>query len=352
MLSARDISKTVGDFALRKISLDVEVGEYFVLLGASGAGKTILLEMIAGLLELDEGNVLLDGENITQRSIQHRGVALVYQEKALFPHLTVFGNIAYGLKCSGMNSAAIKKKVKTLAEEMGVSTLLDRLPHTLSGGEGQRVALARALARGPKCLLLDEPLSSLDARARGELRALLRQVNRHGQTILHVTHDYEEAVSLASRIAIMEDGAVVQTGTPDEVFRHPRSDFVAGFVGIRNFIKGELNYEDGTGQLGEFRTGGPVFHVLTDAPAGAGYVMLRTEDITISLDKLSTSARNAFEGRIVDIARAKLGVEVSVDIGIEVSVTVTSDSVDSLGLECGKSVWVNFKASAAKFFGE
>ena len=349
MLSVRNITKRLGDFAVRDVSFDVAEGEYFVLLGASGVGKTVLLETIAGLLDPEAGQILLDGRDITGERIQKRGIALVYQDHALFPHLPVRGNIAYGLRCRTLSRRQVAACTGMLAEQVGVGHLLDRGTETLSGGEAQRVALARALGTGPRCLLLDEPLSALDTKSRAQMRSLLRKLNRCGHTLLHVTHDYEEAISLASRVAIMEAGRIAQVGTPDEVFRHPKSEFVARFIGIRNFFQGHLRYPAGDGELGEFVTAGPVFHVLVEAPPGPGYLMLRSENITVANARPETSARNTFVGVIADMAPGRLGVEVSVDVGVEISALVTAASVAKLNLACGKEVCVSFKASAAKF---
>ena len=181
------------------------------------------------------------------------------------------------------------------------------------------------------------------------MRSLLRSINRNGQTILHVTHDYEEAVSLASRVAVMDDGQIVQIGEPADVFRHPRSKFVASFIGIKNFFRGDLQHANGGGDLAEFLTDGPAFRVLTDAADGRGYLMVRSEDVIVSAARPDTSARNEFEGVVVDIAPARVGVEVVVDIGVEIASLVSAESVDRLALACGEKTWVSFKASAARF---
>ncbi|MFH1731140.1 MAG: ABC transporter ATP-binding protein [Planctomycetota bacterium] len=350
MLSVRHLEKDLGRFAFRNVSFEVQAGEYFALLGASGAGKTVLLETIAGLMTPDSGTIFLAGREITCEKIQTRGLALVYQDQSLFPHLTVRQNIAYGLRCRKIARAAARRRVAGLAEDVGVTHLLDQKPETLSGGEAQRVALGRALATEPSCLLLDEPISALDAGSRAGMRALLRGLNRRGLTIVHVTHDYEEAVSLASRVAIMERGKIAQVGTPDEVLHRPESEFVARFVGVRNFFKGNLtapaNAED---EPAEFAAAGLTFAVVTDAESGPGVLLLRSEDITVSNVRSESSARNAFEGTITDIAPAGHGVEVLVDIGVQMSAMITSASVRTLGLERGRKVWMSFKATAGKF---
>jgi len=354
MLSVRQISKSLGDLVIKDISFDVQPGQYFVLLGASGVGKSILLETIAGLIRPNAGQIFLDGKDVTNERIQERNIALVFQDSTLFPHMTVYDNIAYPLRCRRLKNYRISERVARLAEDFAVGRLLQRKPQTLSGGETQRVCLARAVASEPRCMLLDEPISSLDVKSRPQMRALLRKISAQGQAIVHVTHDYTEAASLGTHIAVMEKGRIAQAGTVQEVFQRPKSEFVARFVGIRNFFKGQLK-ETGERQADSrrFSTNGLDFFVLTDSPAGSGYVMVRSEDVTIGRAASQTSARNNSEGVIVDIVPAGRGIEVIVDIGLkrslEIAALVTAESVRVLELQCGKKVWVSFKASAAKY---
>ncbi len=345
MLRVEGLSKRLGDFAVADVTFDVGQGDYFVLLGASGVGKTILLEAITGITPADAGRVLLGGRDITREPIQKRNIGLVFQDQALFPHMTVGQNIAYGLKSTGSGRGYTNHRVREIARDLEITSLLDRRPRTLSGGEGQRVALARALVTDPECLLLDEPLSSLDVGARSGMRALLRGLNRGGLTMMHVTHDFEEAISLATRIGVMEFGTVVQTGSPDEIFKRPTSEFVARFIGIRNFFPGVLV----KGSESVFRFSGISLSLLTDAEEGEGYIIIGSEDVVISLEPPKTSARNMFAGMIKDVFPVRLGVEVIVDIGVEMAALVTKESVEGLGLECGKRVWVSVKASAVRF---
>ncbi|MHC4117666.1 MAG: ABC transporter ATP-binding protein [Planctomycetota bacterium] len=357
MLSVRGISKTYPGFGMKDVSFDVQDGEYFVLLGRTGMGKSVLLEIIAGLISPDSGNVLLDGRDITREKMQNRRISLVFQSSALFPHMSVFDNVAYPLRWCGKTKSQVNQRVARLAEDFGIGHLLKARPQTLSGGESQRVSLARAVASEPRCLLLDEPLSSLDATSRPEIRTLLRKISANGQLIVHVTHDYTEAVSLSTHIAVMEDGGIAQIGTVEEIFQHPKSHFIARFVGIRNFFKGRLEAPAG-GETGlkHFSTDGLSFSVLTESRAGPGSVMVRSEDVTIANAAESTSARNNFEGPIVDIAPVGGGVEVIVDLGrgksLEIAALITNEAVSALELRSGKKVWVTFKAAAAKFIEE
>ncbi len=350
MLCVRDLGKDLHDFAVRGVSFDVEDGEYFVLLGASGVGKTVLLELLAGLTMPDEGRILWDGQDITYERIQHRRMGLVYQDQALFPHMTVHQNIAFGLRASKMRPAALRERVAELAANVNISDMLHRYPGTLSGGESQRAALARTLATQPRCLLLDEPLSSLDTQSRSDLQALLRSLNRSGYTVIHVTHEYKEAMALASRVAIMENGTVTQVGTPGEVFHHPKSEFVARFVGIRNCFEGRLEAcADGSGAMSQFVAGGLTFQVHSDAPSGVGFLVFRSEDLVVSASRQDLSAQNCFPGTVIDMAPARLGSELIIDIGMKVAALVSSESVQRLGLECGKDIWVGLEALAAQY---
>jgi molybdate/tungstate transport system ATP-binding protein len=350
MLSIRHLCMQMGGFKLNDLSFNVDQGDYFVLLGASGVGKTLLLETLAGIIPVESGSIFWGTEEFTNTRIQMRRMGLVYQDRALFPHLNVFHNILYGASNPGKSRKEMKIFARALAEDVGVGDLLHRYPDTLSGGEAQRVSLARALATTPRCLLLDEPLSALDPQARTELRALLRKIHRKGQTIIHVTHDYEEALSLATRVGIMEKGTIVQTGNPTEVFQHPSSEFVARFTGIRNVFPVTLEVsaspppELSIAVLNNLR-----IQVLSDATAGPGILLIRSEDIILSSQRTESSARNCFSGSIKDIVPVRLGLEVYVDIGVEMAVLITRDSALKLNLQSGNEVWLSFKASAARF---
>jgi len=350
MLCVRDIGKGLQDFTLHGISFVVEDGDYFVLLGASGVGKTVLLELLAGLTTPDSGQILWDGQDITDERIQHRRMGLVYQDQALFPHMTVHQNIAFGLRPKKLRPAVLRVRVEELAADVNVSDLLHRYPGTLSGGESQRVALARTLATQPRCLLLDEPLSSLDTQSRSDLQALLRSLHRDGYTVIHVTHEYKEAMALASRVAIMEKGTVTQVGTPSDVFHHPKSEFVARFVGIRNSFEGRLEAPaDVNGALSQFVTEGITFEVQSDASSGTGFLVFRSEDLVVSQTREDSGAQNCFPGTVIDMAPARLGAELSIDIGVKLTALVTTEAVQRLGVERGRDVWVSLHASAARY---
>ncbi|PCJ51579.1 MAG: ABC transporter [Candidatus Hydrogenedentota bacterium] len=350
MLSVDNLKIRGGDFQLHDISFQVAQGEYLVLLGASGAGKTLLLESLAGLHPVDSGDITVDSKNCTTIHTSIRGLTLAFQDGLLFPHMNVRENIAFPLKAAGLSRQDQQNRIEQLTNDTGTTNLLNRKPATLSGGEIQRVALARALAASPDVLLLDEPLVSLDSHARTELRSVLRRIHDSGQTILHVTHDYDEALSLANRIAVLEHGTLTQIGTPDEIFQHPKSEFVARFAGIRNFFRGVLDFpQDDAPQQGRFIADKLECTILTDASPGAGCLILPSEEISLFNKKPEGSARNVFRGTIKEIIPARLGMEVIVDIDVDLAALVTASSVAQLELETGKEIWVTYKATAGRF---
>ena len=347
MLTLEKISKNFHGFTLNAVSFTVEKGDYFILLGESGGGKSMLLETIAGLVHPDEGSIFLEGKDITQEKIQHRKIGLVFQDHAIFPHLSVKENIAYSLHGSKLNHQQKREKVHSTATLLGITDLLHRRPSTLSGGELQRVALARTLIQQPLILLLDEPLASLDTLIKADLRSMLRQIHRQGQTILHVTHDYEEALSLGNKIAVIDKGTIIQEGTPEEVFRFPKSEFVAHFVGVKNFFKARIIKEnESTFGLIDNKIR---IRIEPIEQAEQGYLVLRGEDIFLSNEMVHSSALNNFSGKITEIIPASRGVEVVLDIGIRIHALITRESLNSLGITEGSNLWIHFKATAVRF---
>jgi molybdopterin-binding protein len=351
MLKVIDINKSLGVFNLNNVSLEVNRGEYFILLGPSGAGKSIVLEIIAGLIKPDSGDIVINNININKKRIQERKVGLVFQDLALFPHLSVRHNIAYPLLRKGFSRSEINRRVLEMAQSLSISHLLRRYPTTLSGGEQQRVALARTLALKPDILLLDEPLSSLDVELKAEIRKLLRDINRNGQTIIHVTHDYEEAIALGHKIAVMNSGKVEQTGTPQEVFSKPVSSFVAGFGGVRNFFEATL-FPAKDRDLVDAKVNGSLSIYLLGEEQGSGYITFPENSVSLTLTPSETSSLNCFKGRVLDIYPQRFGIEVVIDIGIKVHSLVTQESIQKLEIIIGCSLWVTFKASSVRFIGK
>ncbi len=349
MLEIKDISVKLGNFSLSHISLEIESGDYLTVLGLSGAGKTVLLEIIAGLVRPSKGEIILNGINITKMSIQKRPVGLVYQDMALFPHMNVFKNIAYPLKSFDIAKKEINRRVEMLAEQTRIKHLLNRHPATLSGGEAQRVALARTLASEPIVLLLDEPLASLDIKLRQELRELLKEINNTGKTIIHVTHDHMEAATLSKKIAIIEDGKLLQWGKPDDVFRKPVSEFVARFSGIKNIFHCTfLNSTNNTDLIPAKTPAGNTINLIEHPGKEKAYVMIPGEDIILSQNQLTTSATNQYSGQIKERYSLNHGVELIIDTGELFSVIISRKSAENLAFTPGKKVWISFKASAVK----
>ena len=239
----KGIQKNYGEVeALKSFDLRVEDGEFVVLVGPSGCGKSTLLRAIAGLEQIDRGQLFIDGKDMTNASSVERGIGMVFQSYALYPHMTVAENIGFGLKIGGESTRAIAERVHDVAAVLQLGGLLSRKPKELSGGQRQRVAIGRALARKPKIFLFDEPLSNLDASLRAEMRVELAKLhNEIGSTMIYVTHDQVEAMTLADRMVVMRSGAVEQIGAPLELFNHPKSKFVGSFLGqpAMNFIKVE-----------------------------------------------------------------------------------------------------------------
>ena len=244
-LELRDVSKVYagGVVAVERAAIDIGDGEFIVLVGPSGCGKSTILRMVAGLETITSGDVLIDGARVNAMEPGDRDIAMVFQTYALYPHMTVFDNMAYGLRNQGMRRANIEKRITEAAEILQLTELLRRKPRQLSGGQRQRVAMGRAIVREPKAFLLDEPLSNLDAKLRGHMRGELRELHRRlAATFLYVTHDQIEAMSLADRIVVMNEGRVEQIGTPREVYDRPCTRFVAEFIGSppMNFLPGRV----------------------------------------------------------------------------------------------------------------
>jgi molybdate transport system ATP-binding protein/molybdate/tungstate transport system ATP-binding protein len=241
MIAIKNLKVDLGGFLLQNINLDIGPGEYFIVLGPTGAGKTVLLESIAGLYPVLEGEVWIGDKKITGLSPEKREIGIVYQDQGLFPHLSVEKNIAFGLKMRKCPKNEAKAKIDAIADMVGASHLLKRSPVTLSGGEKQKVALARALVTEPKVLLLDEPLSALDPETRERMQEELREIHRRiALMVIHVTHDFEEAIALGHRVAVLNDGRIAQIGTPEEFLRRPSSEFVARFALTRNILSGRV----------------------------------------------------------------------------------------------------------------
>ena len=347
MLTLRNINKKFGQFALKDINLEISEGEYYILLGRSGSGKTRLLELITGLADPDSGQIWLEGENITEKKIQKRKIGLVFQDFALFPNMTVAANIAYPLHSSGTDRNTIGEKVTAIAAKMNIGHLLKRYIHNLSGGELQRVALARTLVTSPRLLLLDEPMASIDASLKDDIKRLLRRLNKSGLTIIHVTHDYREAVSLAHRVGVMHNGRIIQEGNTEEVFRKPVNRFVARYGGIKNFFRVKFSLEDGSWKA--FCCDNLTFNMAGNDYPSEGLVILRSEDIEMFTEEPHDgpdSNVNTIKGRVIEIIPSEYGMEITVYAGELFYVDVSKDSFNRNPVLEDSEVWITFPAEA------
>ena len=348
MIELKSLCIDLGAFHLRDLTLNIRDGEYFIVLGPTGSGKTVLLETIAGLHSVKSGVILLNGREVTKTEPEKRGIGIVYQDYVLFPHLSVIKNIAFGLRQRGRSRKEAEAEAGWTIELLGLSSLLNRKIGTLSGGEKQKVALARALAIKPKVLLLDEPLSALDPETREKVQQELREIrNKLNQTIIHVTHDFEEAVSLGERIAVLGNGCIMQVGTAEEIFCQPKSEFVARFAMTRNIFAGEVR--DGEDEGAIIDIGGTSIWAVTNL-RGHRHASVRPEDILISTQPFVSSARNSFMGTITDVVSKGSTVCLTVNVPPDFVCLVTRRSFEEMELKKGGKAYVTFKASAVNVF--
>jgi ABC-type sugar transport system ATPase subunit len=344
MLKLENINKKLGNFALTGINIKIPEGEYYVLLGRSGSGKTQLLELIAGLNDPDSGEIWLDNENITKKKIQDRNIGLVFQDYAIFPNMTVFGNIAYSLHSRHFNRKVINQKVCGVAEDMNISHLLDRFTHNLSGGELQRVALARTLITSPRLILLDEPLASIDASLKDDIIRIFRRLNRSGHTVIHVTHDYREAVGLASRVGVIHNGRIIQQGSPDEVFRKPVNRFVARYAGIKNFFRVEFRHKNGKWKA--FGKNNLEFNLTGNSYPSEGLMILRSDDIKVLTEKPSDQSVNSIKGIVRDILPTVHGIEIMIEAGEMFYVDISEELFKRYQIIELSEVYITFQPEA------
>ncbi|MDW4525196.1 sulfate/molybdate ABC transporter ATP-binding protein [Rossellomorea marisflavi] len=335
------VSKSFGTFqALSDINLDIQTGELVALLGPSGSGKTSLLRIIAGLEAPDNGSIRFDHQDITSITAKERGVGFVFQHYALFRHMTVFENVAYGLKVKPRKERpsrkVIKEKVQELLDLVKLGALADRYPSQLSGGQRQRVALARALAVEPKVLLLDEPFGALDAKVRKELRRWLRRLHDEFQiSSIFVTHDQEEALDVADKIVVMNQGRIEQIGTPIEVYENPQTPFVYDFLGSVNIFKGRLH--EGTLVHGDLVLNTPN---LTHSGGSEAAAYVRPHDLTISKEIQGDETVQATVNHL-HIVGAVVRVElIRADTDEYVEAEITKERFRDLALEIGESVYI------------
>lgn len=331
--------------AVDDINLETTPGEFLTLLGPSGCGKTTTLRMVAGFETPNSGEITLDGEDMLRLTPDKRPMSMVFQSYALFPHLSVYDNVAYGLKLRRTPAAELKERVQGALVSMDLVALADRAPNQLSGGQQQRVALARAMVMRPKVLLFDEPLSNLDAKLRVQMRTEIRRLQqRMGITALYVTHDQDEAMALSDRIVIMNQGRIEQVGRPEEIYRHPATVFVADFIGSANFLEAEVASFDDDGLarvtvLGQQRT----IPAAEGAAAAASHlVLVRPESVSVRAIADDDNGVIGNHGRILTAVFYGSVVEYEIETDSGSIVAVLSDPDEDAVLSPGDLVEVDF----------
>lgn len=335
--------------AVDNVNIDIQPGEFLTLLGPSGCGKTTTLRMVAGFETPTSGEITLDGKNIVSVPPENRPMTMVFQSYALFPHLTVRQNIEYGLKIKKMKKAEMATAVDAALASMSLTNLQDRAPSRLSGGQQQRVALARAIVMQPKVLLFDEPLSNLDAKLRERMRLELRQMQRRlGITSLYVTHDQSEAMTLSDRVLVMNNGMIEQIATPEEIYRHPASVFVADFIGRANFLPADVLSK------GEGVVTANVLHQQVTVPAHDSVadadevvVLLRPESLRLS--PLAPGSEEAISGTTVRVlATVFYGDHVEYQVESEAGTVVVIESDPDVGAISHEGEWATLSYNTSK----
>jgi spermidine/putrescine transport system ATP-binding protein len=354
-LEIRNVTKRFGDLvAVDNINLDIKEGEIFTFLGPSGCGKTTLLRCIAGLEDADEGEILIGGEVVNGIPPYKRNCSIVFQQHALFPHMNVFDNVAFGLVERRVSKEEIKRRVADIVELVNLTGMEERRPKQLSGGQQQRVALARSLVLSPAVLLLDEPLAALDRKLRKEMQTELKRIQHEvGITFMNVTHDQKEALSLSDRIAVIKDGNIIQLGTPGEIYETPQTKFVADFMGASNILSGKAKEDTSGNVIFECRDGLQIV-VPNQLKADVGKidgVSIHPEVIGIALDESETKSlgteHTVFKGKIKEMFYqgdfSELTVtlkESSRDLAIHLNRGIAHDK----DIAAGQEVFVHWKS--------
>jgi ABC-type Fe3+/spermidine/putrescine transport system ATPase subunit len=340
MIEVKGLCLRLGEFCLEDIDVSIGKGEYFVILGPTGAGKTVLMECIAGLHRIRQGEIRIDGVDVTRLASEERNVGYVPQDYVLFPFLNVRDNIAFGLKRGRGRPDGVGKQVNELAGMIGISHLLERNTRTLSGGEKQRVALARALAPSPGILLLDEPLGALDLRTAKYLRLELRRVHRElGLTTIHITHDLMEAMEMADRVAIVQGGRVKQVAEPERMLFYPEGETVADFIGAPNILDCDYCRELGQGIV-EVGCGGLKLTVPHEG-GPVHKVAILPRHVYVSETKPPGLSVNGFDGTVANIQPGNNMVKIRIEVGASnIMAEIPSYIYDEMALEPGKQVFI------------
>ncbi|MET3590716.1 MULTISPECIES: ABC transporter ATP-binding protein [Mesorhizobium] len=346
----RDIDIAYGKFvAVRDFSLSIRKGSFVTLLGPSGCGKTTILRSIAGLVDISGGQIMIDGRRVDDVPIYKRNIGLVFQSYALFPHKSVFDNVAFGLKYRNVPKAEIARRVGQALDMVRLPGSERKLPSQLSGGQQQRIALARAIVFEPQVLLLDEPLSALDANMREEMRVEIKKIQKAtGITAIFVTHDQEEALSMSDRIVVMNAGSVEQIGTPEEVYERPATAFVADFLGKANMLAGTVSKSDGPTAI--TLAAGQTVHVTSPRPLTQGSkvtVVVRPQKLSVG----ATAGANRLSGRVVSTSYLGGSAIYEIDIGGKTSVRANA-SINGRVVREGEAIEVGFDPAGCVLLDE
>jgi molybdate/tungstate transport system ATP-binding protein len=345
MITIRNLTVDLGEFKLKQINLEIFEHEFFIIMGPSGSGKTVLLETIAGLVTADDGQLYIAGDDMTRMPPEKRGISIVYQDYALFPHLNVIENIRYGLQYSAIGKSQWAQRLNELLELFNLTGLERRYPGTLSGGEQQRVAMARGIVVDPRILLLDEPLSALDPRLRGDFRQLLKRMQQNtNATIVMVTHDFNEALTLGKRVAVMHTGQIRQVGSLEDIFQRPQSLMVAEFVGIKNCFKVQVD-----GHKAQIE-GLEITLAESYRPAQQN-LTIRPEDIVLSSAPFQEKVRNCWRATVSHVVIQGFYAEVYTMTGpLRLCTFMSRADILKMGLVEGEKVYLSFAPEDVHLF--
>ena len=347
MLKIKELNLEVPGFSLKDINLEIPSGDFFAIIGPTGSGKSLLLETIMGLIPFKSGKIYLNDRDISLLSPEARGLGIVYQDCALFPHLTVEKNIEYGLKHHGVGGEEKKKRVEFVVENLNIAHILHRLPGNLSGGEKQRVALARVLVLRPQAILLDEPLSSLDPVFQEEIRDLLKKLHQKLKiTFLMVSHNFTEVLYLAESAAIIHNGEILQQGLTEDIFNKPNSKFVAHFVGIKNVFP--VKVVPGRVIINDLE----IYVSINNSPPDSNFVSIRPEEI-VPVGQNASNYKNRLNGRVVKLTCHGFYYNVMIDVkGVFWEATWSRKDIFEHAIEPGKEITIGIRPQAIHMFKE